>query len=319
MSVRVLVTGATGFVGQALVARLTADGQRVRAAVRRAAPDLAVEQVCVGDLGPHTDWDAVVAGQDVIVHAAARVHVMQERAADPLAEFRRTNVEGTLQLACRAVRAGVRRFVFVSSIKVNGEATAPGRPFRADDAPAPADAYGQSKLEAEQGLQRIAAETGMQFTIVRPPLVYGPGVKANFLDLMRALHRGVPLPLGAIHNRRTLIALDNLTDLLATCVIHPAAANAVFLAGDGEDLSTTELARRLAAALGVRARLLPVPAKLLERTAQMLGRGDAARRLCRWLQVDSGATRERLGWSPPIGVDEALRRTAAHFLKAMAS
>jgi UDP-glucose 4-epimerase len=315
VNARVLVTGATGFVGRALLARLAADGHALRAAVRNRAPDLDVEQVRVGDLGPNADWDPAVAGCGVVIHAAARVHVMNERAADPLAEYRRANVEGTLHLARRAAAAGVRRFVFVSSIKVNGEVTHPGRPFRADDPPAPVDAYGVSKLDAEQGLRHIADETGMQFTIVRPPLVYGPGVKANFLALMRALNRGLPLPLGAIHNKRTLVALDNLVDLIAVCTRHPAAANAVFLAGDAEDLSTTELAQRLAAALGARARLIPVPAEMLEVAARLLGRGAFAQRLCGWLQVDIGATCERLGWSPPVGVDEALRRTAAHFLR----
>jgi UDP-glucose 4-epimerase len=319
VSARVLVTGATGFVGRALLRRLAADGHVLRAAVRSRTPDLDAEQVRIGDLGPDTDWDAAVAGCDAVIHAAARVHVMRERAAEPLAEYQRTNVDGTLHLARRAAAACVRRFVFVSSIKVNGEATQPGRPFRADDPPAPVDAYGASKLEAEQGLRRIAAETGMQVTIVRPPLVYGPGVRANFLALMRALQRGLPLPLGAIHNRRSLVALDNLVDLIAVCTRHPAAADAVLLAGDGEDLSTTELARRLAAALGVRARLLPVPAALIEAAAHLLGRGAVAQRLCGWLQVDTGATRERLGWTPPVSVDEALRRTAEHFLRAKAT
>jgi nucleoside-diphosphate-sugar epimerase len=316
---RVLVTGATGFIGRALLARLGSDGHALRAAVRNPAPDLDVEQIRVGDLGPETEWDRAVASCDVVVHAAARVHVLRERAAAPLTEYRRANVEGTLQLVRRAAAAGVRRFVFVSSIKVHGEETQPGRPFRADDPPAPIDAYGVSKLEAEEGLRRIAAETGMQFTIVRPPLVYGPGVKANFHALMRALYRGLPLPLGAIDNKRTLVALDNLVDLIAVCVAHPAAADAVFLAGDAEDLSTTELARRLADALGVRPRLLPVPARLLEASARVLGAAALAQRLCRWLQIDTCAARERLGWSPPVAVNEALRRTAAHFLRTAAT
>ncbi|MFN3565709.1 MAG: UDP-glucose 4-epimerase family protein [Burkholderiaceae bacterium] len=319
MSTRILVTGATGFIGRALLARFAADGQSVRAAVRTAAPDLEVEQVRVGDLGPETAWDTALAGCDAVVHAAARVHVMRERAAEPLAEYHRANVEGTVHLARCAAAAGVRRFVFISSIKVNGEETQPGRPFRVDDPPLPVDAYGASKLHAEEGLRRVAAETGMQLVIVRPPLVYGPGVKANFLALMRALHRGVPMPLGAIHNKRTLVALDNLVDLIAACVSHPAAANALFLAGDAEDLSTTELARRLAAALGVRPRLLPVPARLFEAGARIIGAGALAHRLCRCLQIDTSAARERLGWSPPVSVDEALRRTATHFLRTSAT
>lgn len=318
MSQRVLVTGASGFIGRALVTRLLNEGHHVRAAVRTPVPELVAEQVRIGDLGPGTDWTHAVAGCDAVVHAAARVHVLRERAAAPLAEFRRANVEGTLRLAQHAAAAGVRRFVFLSSIKVNGEETQPGQPFRATDTPAPVDAYGLSKLEAEAGLRRIAAEAGMQFTIVRPPLVYGPGVKANFLALMRALHRGLPMPLGAIHNKRTLVALDNLVDLIALCVVHPAAADTLLLAGDDEDLSTTELARRLADALGVRPRLWPLPARLLETGARLFGAGALAHRLCRWLQIDISGARERLGWSPPVGVNEALRRTAAHFLRSAA-
>lgn len=318
MSARVLVTGATGFIGRALLARLAAEGMPVRAAVRRRAPDLDVEQVLVGDLGPDTDWRIALRDCDAVVHTAARVHVMRERGNEPLAEYRRANAEGTRRLAQDAAAAGVRRFIFVSSIKVNGEVSVPGRPLHADDPPAPTDAYGVSKLEAEQALRQIAAGSSMEFTIVRPPLVYGPGVKANFLSLMRALQRRLPLPLGAIHNKRTFVALDNLVDLLAVCVRHPAAADALFLAGDAEDLSTTELVRRLATALRVRAHLLPVPAAWLEAGARVFGQAAAVQRLCRWLQVDTAATRQRLGWTPPVPVDEALRRTAEHFLRRAA-
>jgi nucleoside-diphosphate-sugar epimerase len=266
--------------------------------------------VTVGDLSAQTDWSAALAGVEAVVHAAARVHVMQEAAADPLVEFRRINVQGTLQLARRAAAEGVRRFVFISSVKVNGEATRPGHPFTADDAPAPLDAYGISKMEAEQGLREIAAQTGMEVVIIRPPLVYGPGVKANFQSMMRWLTRGVPLPLGAIHNHRSLVALDNLVDLIVTCVDHPAAANQTFLISDGEDLSTTQLLQLMGQALGKPARLIPVPTGLLTLGATLIGKPAIAQRLCGSLQVDISKTRQLLGWSAPVSVDEGLRKAA---------
>lgn len=264
-----------------------------------------------GDLGPDADWRPALSGVQAVVHCAARVHIMADTSADPLAEFRRVNVDGTLALARQAAAAGVRRFVLLSSVKVHGEATAPGHPFHADDAPRPEDAYGLSKHEAEQALRHLAAETGLEVVVVRSPLVYGPGVKANFAQLMRAVALGVPLPLGALHNRRSLVGLDNLVDLLRVCLDHPAAANQTFLVSDGEDLSTTELVHRLGRALGRPARLLPVPAPLLRAGAALLGRRAAVDRLCGSLQVDIASTRARLGWTPPVSVDEGLRRAAA--------
>ncbi len=239
---------------------------------------------------------------------------MRDTVAEPLADFRRVNVEGTRQLARQAAAAGVQRFVYVSSIKVNGESTAPGRPFRADDPPQPVDPYGISKHEAEQALREQAATAGMELVVIRPPLVYGPGVRANFRSMMTWLQRGIPLPLGAIDNRRSLVALDNLCDLIVTCVQHPAAAGRTFLAGDGEDVSTTELLQRLGRALGHPARLLPVPPGLLRTTLGLLGKGDIAQRLCSSLQVDISTARELLGWQPPISLDEGLLRAAATFL-----
>jgi UDP-glucose 4-epimerase len=233
-------------------------------------------------------------------------------AADPLEEFRRVNVQGTLNLARQAAAAGVRRFVFVSSIKVNGEATQLGQPFTADDAPAPLDAYGVSKMEAERGLREIARQTGMEVVIIRPPLVYGPGVKANFAAMMRWLKRGVPLPLGAIHNQRSLVSLDNLVDLLVTCITHPAAANQTFLVSDGADVSTTELLRRMGQALGRPARLMPVPVSWLKLAAAMVGKQDVAQRLCGSLQVDIEKTRRLLGWTPPLSLDQGLKRAAGN-------
>jgi nucleoside-diphosphate-sugar epimerase len=312
-----LVTGATGFVGNALVSTLASDQEHVvRACVRRTDAVLPtnVEAVTIPDLTAQTDWRIALENMDAVVHAAARVHVMDETSEDPLAEFRRVNVAGTLNLARQAAEAGVRRFVFISSIKVNGEGTSPGHPYAADDVPQPQDPYGVSKHEAEQGLLSLAKETGMEVVIIRPVLVYGPGVKANFQSMMRWLDKGVPLPLGGIKgNRRSMVALDNLADLIVTCLQHPAAANQVFLVSDGDDVSTTELLQRTAKALQKPTRLLPVPTWMLSAAARLLGKKNVAQRLCGSLQVDIGKTSSLLGWSPPVKMDAALRATAMAF------
>ncbi|HSX90479.1 MAG TPA: SDR family oxidoreductase [Pseudomonas sp.] len=315
---RVLLTGATGFVGRGLLERMSALANlELVATLRRPVPGFpeSVVNLQIPGIEPNTDWEKGLEGIDAVIHSAARVHVMHDTSFDPLAEFCRVNVEGTLNLACQAATAGVRRFIFISSIKVNGERTASGAPYLADAQPAPTDPYGISKMEAEQGLRALAAETGMEVVIIRPVLVYGPGVKANFLSMMRWLYKGVPLPFGAIHNRRSLVALDNLVDLIVTCLDHPGAANQTFLVSDGEDLSTSELLRRMGAALGKPARLLPVPSRLLEVGAAVFGKRDLSQRLCGSLQVDIGKTRELLNWTPPVSVDDALRKTAKNFLE----
>lgn len=316
MAESVFLTGATGFVGGAVLRRLVADNFSVTAALR------ADSQVVVGQVRTVTfesletaSWEKELRGIDVLVHCAARVHVMNDAETDPLAAFRKVNVQGTLNLALQAAESGVRRFVFVSSIKVNGEGTDSGKPYTAQDLPMPGDPYGVSKLEAEEGLRELAARTGMEVVIIRPVLVYGPGVKANFLNMMRWLDKGVPLPFGAIHNARSLVALDNLVDLIVTTISHPAAANQTFLVSDGEDLSTTQLLHRMAAALGKPARLLPVPSWMLSTAANMLGKRSLSQRLCGSLQVDIGKTRSLLQWTPPMPVDEALKVTAAHYLE----
>ena len=307
-----VVTGSTGFVGQALITRLADEAQPVRPIVRRATDAASATSMVVESPWTNADWGDALKGARAVVHLAARVHVMKERTDNPLMAFRATNTHITLELARHAADAKVRRFVFVSSIKVNGEHTAAGKSFRASDAPCPEDNYGISKREAEDGLREIAAATGMEVVIVRPPLVYGPGVKANFAALMNAVKRGLPLPLGSVtENRRSLVALDNLVDLLITCIDHPAAANQTFLVSDDEDLSTADLLRRLGDAMGRPARLLPMPPALLRAGAALLGKSDMAERLLGNLQVDITHTKQTLGWTPPITVDEGLRRAAA--------
>lgn len=306
----ILVTGASGFVGSALLRRLASEGRNVRAVYRddRVQPLADVQRVRIGDLGPDLDWGVALTSVAVVVHAAARVHVMRETAVDPLEEFRRVNVAGTLSLARQAAAAGVRRFVFISSIKVNGESTMPGHPFTERDAPAPQDAYGVSKSEAEQGLQALARETGMELVIIRPPLVYGPGVRANFRALVHAVARGLPMPLAAVDNRRSLVGLDNLVDFIQICLTHPGAAGQVFLVSDGEDLSTPDLVRRIAHALGRSPRLFPLPMWMLKIAAALLGRRATLDRVCGDLQVDITKARTILGWRPPVPVSEGLTR-----------
>ena len=307
----ILVTGANGFVGQAVCTQAVLQGFIVCGAARSGRHlrlPVSVEPIVIGDVNAATDWSRALSGVEIVIHLAARVHVMKDTEADPLSAFRSVNVEGTVNLARQAAASGVKRFMFISSVKVNGERTQPGRVFTEADAPNPQDAYGLSKHEAEQGLRRLSVETGMEVVIVRPPLVYGPGVKANFAALMRAVWRGLPLPLGAVHNQRSLVALDNLVDFIVTCITHPQAANQTFLVSDGQDLSTTELVRGMAQAAGVPARLLPVPVWALQAGASLLGKGDAVRRLCGNLQVDTSKARSLLDWVPPLSVEEGLRR-----------
>lgn len=300
-----LLTGATGFIGTHFSMRAIESGWTVCPALRR--PN-SFGGVVVGDLKPETDWRVALSGIDTVVHLAARVHVMEEKSIDPSKEFRLVNVEGTLNLARQAAQAGVKRFLFLSSIKVNGEETALDQPFTEEDTPMPKDPYGISKHEAEDQLQQLAIDTGMEVVIIRPPLVYGPGVKGNFKTLIQWMSKGIPLPFGAIYNKRSFVALDNLIDLIITCLDHPAAANQVFMAGDGEDLSTTSLLRKVASTLGKPARLIPVPIFFLMGIGRLIGKQAMIHRLCDSLQVDISKARRVLGWTPPITVDEGLRR-----------
>lgn len=306
-----LVTGANGFIGSALCARLYTDGVSVRGSVRTLKAPLGFrDNVAIAPLSSETDWTSALRNVKQVVHLAARVHMLNDKSMDPLAEFRRVNVEGTANLARQAAAAGVRRFIFLSSIKVNGECTELGRPFTADDVPAPEDPYGISKYEAELALRQIASETGMDVTIIRPPLVYGAGVKANFKSMMRWLACGVPLPLANVtENRRSLVALDNLVDLIVTCLNHPLAANQTFLVSDGEDLSTVDLLRRMGVALGRPARLFYIPTVLLKFGTIILQKKGTYRRLCGSLQLDITKTQRLLDWTPPDSVDDGLIHT----------
>jgi UDP-4-keto-D-QuiNAc 4-reductase len=319
---KVLVTGASGLVGAAAVAHFAARDWKVIAQSRSdlhsiiALPSVEKLKLDIERLAQHP---TALHTCDAIIHTAARVHQVRELASNPLAEYRRVNTGLTLALARAAAAQGVKRFVFISSIKVNGEWTASGKPFTADDTPAPVDPYGISKHEAEIGLREIAQQTSLEVVIVRPPLVYGPGVRANFLTMMRWLQHGIPLPLGAIYNQRSLVALDNLLDLLHVCATHPAAANQTFLASDGQDVSTTELLQALAHALNRSPRLVPVPQAWLERTLGLLGRAAIAQRLCGDLAVDITKTCQLLQWTPPLTLAEGLRATAEHFLAQTAS
>ncbi|MEO1945338.1 MAG: SDR family oxidoreductase, partial [Candidatus Thioglobus sp.] len=284
--IRVLVTGGTGFIGNSLTTSLLSSNYYVIAAVRNKTNMLPrnTEKIIVEALSSETDWTAALKTVDVVIHCAGRAHVMNNSKRNPLAEFRKVNTEGTLKLARQAAISGIKRFIFISSIKVNGEMTSAYQPFQSNDNYLPTDPYGLSKYEAEQGLLALAKETGMEVVIIRPPLVYGSNVKANFAVMIKWVNRGVPFPFGAIHNKRSLVALDNLVSFIIHCIDHPKAANEVFLISDGEDVSTTTLLRKAAHAFGKKALLLPIPVSLMTFAAKLLGKGDMANRLFGSLQ-----------------------------------
>ena len=311
---RILVTGASGFIGSALVPTLNAAGCATRRAVRRLPEQHPRdgETAAVGDVDGATDWAGALRGIETVVHLVARTHVLRETASDPLAACRRVNVDGTRRLATQAAAAGVRRLVFLSSIKVNGERTF-ARPYTEDDTPRPEDAYGTTKWEAEQTLRAIERETGLQVVILRPPLVYGPGVKGNFLRLMKLVSRGWPLPLASVRNRRSLVYVGNLVDAIRACVKTPAAAGRTYLVSDGHDLSTPDLIRALAKCLGVAPRLYPFPPSLLTLGAIMLAKREEAARVLGSLQVEGSRVGKELGWQPPHTTEEGLLEAARWF------
>lgn len=306
----VLITGATGFVGSAVLGAFHELGWSVVAPVRSTDCELPINirQPVIYGIDADTDWSECLFDVDYVVHCAARVHVVSDRSSDPLAEFRKVNLDGTLALARQAAEAGVRRFIYISSVKVNGELTRDGAAFRYDDPPNPKDAYGLSKAEAEAALKVLSVETGMELVVIRPPLVYGPGVKGNFARLISLAASGIPLPLGAINNARSLVALDNLVDLIVLCVSHPNAAGEVFLVSDGESISTSSLLREVAEAMGKRCWLIPFPEILFRTMIGLFGKKAIVNRLFDSLEVDICHTRDVLGWSPRLTLQEGLSR-----------
>jgi len=311
---KVLVTGGAGFVAKAVLERLFSDPIFNVVYVTRKPLEASLSTpaaLSVGDINGDTNWFNALQNTQMVLHLAARAHILSDKSSNPLAAFRQVNVEGTLNLAYQAAESGVKRFIFISSIGVNGNINA--RPFSENDALNPAEPYAVSKYEAEIGLQEIAKSTGMEVVIIRPPLVYGPNAPGNLGSLLKWVNKSIPLPLGAIHNQRSLVALDNLVDFIVTCIDHPAAANQTFLVSDGEDLSTSELLQRVGHAMGKPARLFPVPTRLLNLGAALLGKKAMAQRLCGSLQVDISKARRLLGWNPPISVDEGLRRAVQGF------
>jgi len=312
-----LVTGANGFIGRALCKKMLADGWQVRVAVRGATQMTAlpsrVEGMQVGDIGPDTDWSKALNGVDAVVHLAARVHVMNEYSKDSLAAYRYVNMAGTARLARMAAAAGVRRFVYLSTVKVNGEGKA--APYTEKDDPEPTDPYGTSKWEAEKVLYEIADQTSMEMVVLRPPLVYGPSVKANFLRLLKVVERGIPLPLANVNNLRSLIYLENLLDVIVTCINHPKAAGQTFLVSDGRDLSTPEVIRLIAEAMGRKARLFSFAPIMLKTMGKIIGRSAEIDRLTGSFCVDSSKIRTMLGWNPPYTLEEGIRKTVLWYKK----
>lgn len=307
---KILVTGANGFVGDALCKEALSRGLEVSGATR--FPSIlpaGANNVAVGNIDNTTDWQPTLEGCDVVIHLAARVHVMQDSSHDPLTEFRRMNVAATERLARCAAASGVKRLVYVSSIKVNGEETIGRQSFSEESLPNPQDPYGISKWEAEQALHRVANETGLAVVIVRPPLVYGEGVKGNFAQMISVLKRGLPLPFGSVHNKRSLIYVGNLVDALILCSTHPAAAGQTYLVSDGEDLFIQDLLYKLTIMMGQVPRLFTFPITLLKLAGYITGKSKQMERLLNSLQVDSSKICRDLGWKPTFSVEQGLQNT----------
>jgi UDP-glucose 4-epimerase len=317
----ILLTGANGFIGRALAAQAIERGLEIRCAVRSNSPSPVDEKLNyrIDSISVHQDWSPGLVDVDTVIHTAARVHIMHDTEFNPLLEFRKVNTSGTLHLAKQASENGVNRFIFLSSAKVNGECSTENHPFTEESDFVPVEPYALSKYEAEKGLLALSEKSDMEVVILRPPLVYGPGVGANFLNMMRWIDRGLPLPLAAIDNKRSLVALDNLVDLIIGCIEHPAAANRIFLASDGEDVSTTDLLRAIGEALHRPARLFPCPASLLALAATLLGKKGIVQRLTGSLQLDISRTRRLLEWEPPLTLAEGMRRVAQDFKQRSSS
>lgn len=318
---KILVTGANGFLGRALCESLAKQGFDVIAGSRKKLQFTSKQITCVdyGELSANNDYKSLLSGVQVVIHAAARVHKIDDKEVNSYTRYRDINTLATLALAEQAAECGIKRFIFISSVKVNGETTTVDKPFQPVDVFKPSDPYGLSKFEAEQGLLEITKQTEMEAVIIRPPLVYGPGVKANFASMMHWLNQGIPLPLGGINNRRSLVALDNLVSFIIHCIGHPKAANEIFLISDGEDVSTSELLEKAARALGKKARLLPFPVWLIKMLGKLVGKSAQVDRLFGSLWIDSSKARDLLGWRPVITMDAQLKKTAETFLKSETS
>jgi nucleoside-diphosphate-sugar epimerase len=320
---KILVTGATGFVGAPLIGLLSSQGHQMIGAVRSVPVSRdgfsGTELIAVGDIHSSLDWMPCLAGVDTLVHLANRAHVMHESDANFLALYRSINTIGTLQLARQAASAGVKRFIFISSVKVNGESTLPGQSFSPVSESIPTDPYGLSKYEAEQGLRELSLRTGMEVVIIRPPLIYGPGVKANFLKMMKWLEKGIPLPLGSITNQRSLLGIHNLLDFISVCLTHPKAAGQIFMISDDHDISTTELLKEIASAMDCTPRLLPIPQYVLEKGFMLLGQSHIAERLCASLQLDITLAKTLLSWKPPYSFKDQINKTVAAYLSERSS
>ncbi|HIF9399504.1 TPA: UDP-glucose 4-epimerase family protein [Photobacterium damselae] len=316
MSQQILVTGGTGFIGQRLLLKLKELSKPSVSIGRKLAASVFSDEHYVIDINSRSDYSSILKRNSVIIHCAARVHVMNDSLNDPLEAYREVNTAGTLNLAKQAVSAGVKRFIFVSSIKVNGELTIVNKPFRFDDERYPEDPYGQSKSEAEEQLLKLAEDTGLEVVIIRPTLVYGPGVKANFVSLLNLVSKGLPLPFGCIKgNKRSLVSVDNLVDLIVTCIDHPKAVNQVFLVSDDNDISTREIVQQMAKALGKSQWLLPIPTTCYRLVGKIAGKEDVISRLLGSLQVDITHTKDTLGWKPPQTLEDGFKQTADAFLK----
>jgi len=313
-----LLTGYSGFVGKLILSTLKEININVKLLGRSFVNNSPAVTYCNGVIGPNEEFNEALVGVSIIVHCAARAHIMNDASSHPLEAFREVNTYGTLNLAQQAANAGVKRFIFISSIKVNGETSELSKPFKPDDNYIPSDPYGLSKYEAEIGLRKIAKETGMEVVIIRPPLIYGPGVKANFASMMKWVNKGLPLPLGGINkNKRSLVSIYNLVDLIITCIDHPKAANQIFLVSDNEDVSTTGLLKNMAIALDTNHCLIPIPASWFNTASQLIGKPAIAQRLCGSLQVDISKTMELLDWKPPYASIESMKKTANAFLETL--
>lgn len=314
----ILVTGATGFIGRAIIKELLSHGShQITALTRKNSSTLTdgVDKIIVDTIDGTTDYKDQLSGFECIIHLAARVHRFKDNQEESYPAYKALNYDGTLHLARHAAASGVKRFIYLSSIKVNGESTSEGHPFRADDIPNPHDSYAKSKYEAERALLSLSASSPIETVIIRPPLVYGPGVKANFYKLMQLIHRGYPLPFGSIHNLRSLVSLDNLVDLITVCIDHPDAANEIFLVSDGEDISTHELVKVIAQSMGQPDRQFKIPCSWLTFAAALFRKNDVARRLVGNLQVNIEKTQKTLGWQPTVTIKDAIKSTTADYLR----